>query len=286
MARTTSSRKQAAARLLLILLILSLFLSVLPERLALPLRRTVDTPAGLAQMSAARLARWVSVPFRGVASYWAEGSELSDLRERVERLETENLMLRQRLGAANRKLDALGAAGADHEYPRVVADVAGGDAGLWRGSLVVSAGARVGVRPEMPVVWGGAVVGMVATVSPLSSRVMLLTDPAFRGAVRFAESGARGILVGTGAGRCRVEYVSHDTEVVPGEAVATAGVDGIFPPGFLVGRCARVSRESGELALDIEVEPAVNAIGLESVEILLWTAPDAPPRIPGALRGP
>ena len=127
-------------------------------------------------------------------------------------------------------------------------------------------------------------VGKVVSVTPSSSRILLMSDPAFRAAVRFADSGARGVLAGSGEGRCRVEYVPHDAGVQPGEATATAGADGIFPPHFDVGICVRASRGSGEMTLDVEVVPRIAPRDLEAVEILLWLPPEEPPPAPSGGR--
>ena len=150
---------------------------------------------------------------------------------------------------------------------------------------MVAAGSRLAVRKDMAAVWAGSAVGRVVAVGPYSSRVLLLTDPAFRAAVRLGSRGTRGVLVGAGGGRCRVEYVPHDAEIRPSEKVSTAGTDEVFPPAFHVGKCVRVSRKSGELALRVDVVPHVIGQHLDCVEILLWRPAKEPPPVPRSLRG-
>ena len=152
-------------------------------------------------------------------------------------------------------------------------------------SLVAAAGSGAGVSENMPVVWGGAAVGRVVAVGPFSCRVLLLTDPASRISARSAGSGARGMAVGAGVGRLRMESVPHYARMRVGDTIVTAGVDGVFPPDFQVGTCVRASRKSGEFMLQVDVRPRVGGRSLECVEILLWRPPAAP-RETGRRGGP
>ena len=77
-----------------------------------------------------------------------------------------------------------------------------------------------------------------------------------------------------------MDYVSHAAPLERGETVVTAGSDGTFPPDFVVGAVERVSPESGELKLRVDVTPAVTARELECVEILLWRPAEPPPPVP------
>lgn len=72
------------------------------------------------------------------------------------------------------------------------------------------------------------------------ARVQSLADPLFR--VRFRAGAATGILWGTGrsdaAGHPLLEVHHCGETLAPGTPVLSAGNDGVFPPGFLIGELA------------------------------------------------
>ncbi len=87
---------------------------------------------------------------------------------------------------------------------------------------------------------GQALVGRVARVFPLERLVTVQTilDPGLR--VRFRLKGASGILWGTGKllqdrPVLEIRHLSGAVELSAGDAVFTAGEDGVYPPGVLIG---------------------------------------------------
>ena len=103
--------------------------------------------------------------------------------------------------------------------------------GLTRDACVAFRSSLVGRLKQ----WPGA--EMITTVR----RVQTISDPGFR--VRFHSGETRGILYGTGrretAGEGRplleARHLTHPDSLVPGSPVVTAGDDGIYPPGVLIG---------------------------------------------------
>jgi rod shape-determining protein MreC len=61
--------------------------------------------------------------------------------------------------------------------------------------------------------------------------------------------------------------VSNVTPIVVGERVMTSGLEGIYPPGFLIGHVSAV-REMGK-AREILIAPAVNFARIDVVLIVL-----------------
>jgi rod shape-determining protein MreC len=276
-ARTKGSRQPLGRRLFLVLLAVAVVLAVLSGRQLDFARETLLVPAWLLLAGARPLAQAPADFIEGFLAQWRAGRENVGLRRQVLGLQAELAQAQAMLLAAQRKLEGLATPTGLPDIPRVVADVIAGDASPWRESVVVAAGTASGVRRDMPVVWGGAAVGRVAAAGPSSCRVLLLADPKSRAGVRFARTGVRGILAGAGIGRTRVDYVAHNADVRPGDAVVTAGIDGVFPANYLVGVCKTSSPRSGELTLSVEVDPHLRARDLEAVEVLLWQPPQPPP---------
>jgi len=61
-----------------------------------------------------------------------------------------------------------------------------------------------------------------------------------------------------------------------GDLIVTAGTDGIFPPGLVVGRAASIKRKLTGMFLTGEIVPAVD---LTKVEEVLVLRPGVPPGV-------
>ena len=268
-----AGRRRLLSRFTLALLGCAVAVVLLPRRYVAPAREAAAIPLGWAERGWA----WVGDGADGLWRRWREKGDIQEVRARMARLRGENERLRAELHAARRRLTALAGPGLQRRFERIAANVVGGDASPWRQSVVVDAGRREGVAVGMPAVWAGSAVGRVVAAGPFSARVRLLTDPASRVAARSSRSGARGALVGGGAGRLKLENAPHYAEIRVGDTLVTAGVDGVFPPDFPVGVCERVSAGSGEFMLSVDVRPALEGRDLESLEVLKWRAPEAPP---------
>ncbi|MSP15442.1 MAG: rod shape-determining protein MreC [Myxococcales bacterium] len=134
------------------------------------------------------------------------------------------------------------------------------------------------LKPGMPVLARGAVVGRILRAWDSAADVLLAVDPRSEIDVIVRRTGARGLLRGIGDGTsygCRVEYVRRSEEVQEGDVVETSGLGGAFPPGLTVGRVIRVVKGEFGLYQEVDVEPAVELSRLRSVLVVI--APPPPP---------
>ena len=68
-------------------------------------------------------------------------------------------------------------------------------------------------------------------------------------------------------------YLPAGSDLVPGDAIVTSGIDGVFPKGIPVGSVLEVSRASGEQEdKNALVRPTVDFLRLEEVIILTEAA--------------
>lgn len=104
-------------------------------------------------------------------------------------------------------------------------------------------------------------------------------------AVVAERSRAQGVAFGTGDTGLRLEYLPTTADIAEGDVLVTSGIDGIYPPGFLVGRVHQIERAGG-VVRTIRVAPAVNFGGLEAVLVVLAPPPqqEAVPPAQGASR--
>jgi rod shape-determining protein MreC len=210
--------------------------------------------------------------WHGIADYDDVRAENDRLRAELAEAEAAGITqsdAEQQLADLSASLDLPFAA----DVPTVTARVVSGPRSNFSHAIEIDKGSGDGLAVGMPVTTGGGLVGRISQVTSSTARVELLTDPEFRVGVRLADSGA----LGTAQGQGRDEPLKVDSSIEPGTEVAddtglvTSGVDrSAFPPGIPVGTVQSVREGSGSLALELVVDPLVDADDLSFVTVLQW----------------
>jgi rod shape-determining protein MreC len=121
----------------------------------------------------------------------------------------------------------------------------------------------------MGVMTPDGVVGKVLAVFPDTSQVLLLNDKESGVGALLATSRTQAPVNGSGVPLLRMEYVSNDVKVQPGEPVLTSGQDRIFPKDLPVGTVVDVKSDHHSAFQQIAVQPAARLDQLEEVLVLL-----------------
>ncbi|MDR1051914.1 MAG: rod shape-determining protein MreC [Deltaproteobacteria bacterium] len=190
------------------------------------------------------------------------------LRRALDRQTRQIVQLNEEKSANDRLRRLLGfKAGSDGRYAG--ARIVSWDPGPWHQSVVIDAGANDGLVEGAPVVTDRGVAGRVVELSPNYSKVLLLTDPASGIDAFVQRNRVRGFIFGRGYGQMSMEYVRKADDVRPGDLVVTSGLDGIFPPGLLIGSVTLVDKKSLGLFLEAQVVPGADLANLEEVLVRL-----------------
>lgn len=150
-------------------------------------------------------------------------------------------------------------------YTTIPAQVIGRDPSNWSNSLIIDKGLIHGIRQNKAALSTKGLAGRVVEVGRYSSKILLITDPSSKVGVLIQKTRQGGILVGRPDGKCKMIYISLDSEVNPGDKVITAGFGSIFPKGILVGEVVKVDKEPGRLYKYAIVKPAQDLSKLEEV---------------------
>lgn len=151
------------------------------------------------------------------------------------------------------------------------AEVIGGSVQPDFRTLIIDRGLDAGIRRDMAVIAPAGVIGRVVLPVAYAATVQLLIDKNAAAAVMLAGSRAQGIALGNGDGTLRLEYLAASADVKHGDLVVTAGVDGIYPEGLVVGWVDHVER-AGHI---VTVQPAVDLSRIEMVLVIVDPAPSA-----------
>lgn len=137
--------------------------------------------------------------------------------------------------------------------------------------LTLDRGSDDGVARLMPVVVAEGVVGRVQAVAGGSADVLVLTDRNSSIAVRVERTRARANVRGLGKpDAAKLEYALRTEDMIEGDALVTAGTDGVFPRGIPVGKVTHLERSAHGLFQEARVVPAVDVTRVE--EVLIVTA--------------
>src|SRR5262245_119232 len=197
-------------------------------------------------------------------------NENETLKTRNSQLEAQNIELKEKARLLD-QLNALNLSQPLSSFQRVSAMVIGRDPDQWFKTVVIDRGSINGVAKDQPVVTSEGLVGRVIIVSPISSRVLLITDERFgAGAViaQTADSRLVGTLRGKDQSLCELKLVAAAGKLENGEQVVTSGQDRLYPKWLLIGRVKNLS-DTGAIPAKVDVEPAAPLQKLETVAVLL-----------------
>ena len=142
------------------------------------------------------------------------------------------------------------------------------DPSNWTRTITIDQGGEQGFVKGMAVLAPAGVVGKIIELSPDSSKVMLLTDPACRVSALIKRSRVIGTVTGRGDGMLEMHYLSGEDDIQMGDSVLSAGEGRIFPKGAMIGSVEKVLPRHEGLSLTVVVKPSVEFNKLEEVLIV------------------
>jgi len=212
-----------------------------------------------------------------VKSMWAGYFDLRGAKRENDWLKAHNSQLESQIIELREKaklfeqIQDLNRSPALSSYRRVNALVIGRDPDDWFKTVLIDRGSIAGVEKDQPVVTTEGLVGRVIIVSPISSRVLLITDERHgAGAVvaQTVENRVVGSLKGKNQSLCELKLLSEGFKLQNGEQVITSGQDQLYPRGLLIGRVKNLT-DQGVTNSAVDVEPAAALQKLETVAVLL-----------------
>jgi rod shape-determining protein MreC len=159
-----------------------------------------------------------------------ENARVLELQERLVELESQNQKLQELLGYVKQK-----------KQPGIVAPIVGRSADHWWQQITLGRGSQDGIKVDFIVMGTGGLVGRVTSVTPHSSRVLLVSDPSSRVGVAISRSRYMGYLRGQGSNRAVMQFFDKVPDVRRGDVVATSSVSKLFPSGLPIGRIESVN---------------------------------------------
>lgn len=202
---------------------------------------------------------------------WGRHGEMAMLQRHIAELEAQLAVAKEAVAERDRLSTLLGVAKANPTG--IPALVIGHDPRAEFHTVLIDRGAAEGVTKGMVAVTGAGLVGRVGQVAPHEATVLLLIDPNHAVDVWVQRSRVRGLLVGAGNGATlnrldgitRLEYLTPDADIVPGDALVTTGLDRRSPKGIAVGTVRSVEHGAPGVYTAAAVVPFVDWGAVEEV---------------------
>ncbi|MBE9004976.1 rod shape-determining protein MreC [Fortiea sp. LEGE XX443] len=154
-------------------------------------------------------------------------AQFMEMQTRIQELESQNKQLQDLLGyvqtepVSSRPLPA-----------RVV----GRSADHWWQQVTLNRGSNSGIQEGFIVKAEGGLVGLVDSVTPNTSRVLLISDLKSQVGVTISRTSAKGVLRGDSSAEAVLEFYEKVPNVKVGDLVSTSTYSQKFPSGLPVGR--------------------------------------------------
>lgn len=178
-----------------------------------------------------------------------------NLRNEYFKLKSETLLLRA-LEDENKNLRDLLAASERLKEKITLAELM--DVNLDRDNHRVSVGRgiRDGVYVGQAVIDDQGVIGQVTEVMPLSSIIVLITDPSHALPVQVERNGLRTVVNGTGSvSLLHVPYLNKNSDIEVGDVLVSSGMGGRFPNGYPVATINDVKIIEDEAFIRVTANP-------------------------------
>lgn len=186
-----------------------------------------------------------------------------EMAQRISELESELLLLKAKtekmaaLTAENNRLRELLGSAAKVQDNVLVAELIGVDPDPESHEVIVDKGTRDHVYIGQPVLDAAGLMGQVIEAGPLTSRVLLISDPTHSVPVQVARSNLRLIAQGSGASReLQLMHVQRTADIEVGDLLVSSGLGGRFPVGYPVGVVNKVDHDRGQPFADVTALPS------------------------------
>ena len=245
-----------------------LFLFILLEGISLTLLFQFNNYQGSVWNTAANeSAAKANETYASLEAYFKLGDINALLTTENTKLQQENAVLRAALDSATHDT-TFTERKVRQELARVVSN------GVRRGHdgyLVINRGRKDGVRPEMGVVGGGGVIGIVYLVGENYALIIPVTHTKSSISCRVRGKNYFGYLQWDGGSTrmAQLDDVPRYAKTRAGNVIETSGYSSVFPPGIFVGRVHKVSNSSDGQSYRLDIVLGTDFANLRDVNVVV-----------------
>ncbi len=136
--------------------------------------------------------------------------------------------------------------------------------------LLIDKGANDNLKLNQAVVYKDSYIGIIKSISPKNSQVILASDPDSKVAAFVAskDGRARGILLGQFGSEMLLDKILHQEPIQTGDLVYSEGTEGSLPRGLVLGTVTEVLDRENEIFKQAKIKPVFEIGNLDIVFVV------------------
>lgn len=186
--------------------------------------------------------------------------ELEEKLRELEIVRSENEMLREYANLTEKY----------SEYSTIPAYIISRDVSNFSNNIVINAGSKDGVMPNMAVISEKGLVGYVVSTTDTTSKVQTIVDTATN--VSASVTTTRDSIICKGildsSTTLKATYIPIDATLTVGDNVETSGMGGIYPRGITIGKIKEIINTKNIADRYAIIETAVDFSKIETVLVI------------------
>ena len=132
----------------------------------------------------------------------------------------------------------------------------------------------------MPVLSAGGLVGRITKAGATYSTVYSILDSRSSVSAQSLRTGDLGVVVGDRElmeqGRCKMEYIDSDAEIMEGDEIVTSGLSEYYPAGISIGFVREIHNDENGLTRYAVIEPSADMKHLDALVVIQETLETLP----------
>lgn len=189
--------------------------------------------------------RWFGGKINSLTHLSEIESENTRLKAQLAELEIENSRLKFADQQALELSNLLNVDRKYSDYKKIGAQIIAKDPGNWYDTFIIDKGSDDGLAANMVVLASGGLAGRITKIGKNYARVVTLIDDTSSISAKGARTGDTGFVRGDAGlmleGKCKMEYITADAEIVAGDEIVTSHISSIYPPNLTIGYVLDVS---------------------------------------------
>ena len=159
------------------------------------------------------------------------------------------------------------------DYEKVAARIIARESNGWYNVFTIDKGSEDGIQPDMNVMAGNGLVGIVVSVRKNSSTVRAIIDDSSKVSGMFVKSSDTCIVSGDlnsmmSDGRIKVTMIPLNAEIHESDEVVTSHISDKYQQGILIGYVTDIQVDSSNMTKTAYLTPVVDFEHLDEVLIL------------------
>ena len=207
-----------------------------------------------------------------------------ELKARIDSLTEENNRLKSETEELSRLREMYQLDNDYMQYQKVAARIIAKDSENWFQVFRIDKGSNDGIEPDMNVLSGGGLCGIVTEVGANYATVRSIIDDESRVAAMSQHTSDNCIVAGDlklfEEGRLALTNINKDADISDGDAIVTSNISAKFLPGILIGYASDITIVSRHLTKSGRLIPVADFDNLQEVFVITELKEDVPEEEP------